>query len=267
MKRQSWVVAGLVLVVGLALAACGPAQQPASGQPTGSILDLGGREIIVAVENAYPPFNMLDDEGNGIGYDYDLFTEICERANCTPVFEEFAWEGMFEAAQAGEFDISCDGITIKLDRAKIIDYSDPIIEYGMVLLVRADETDFTNAETLAALPDKLAGVQLGTTNEDTIRTYLPDERIKSFDDFPTAVTAMIAGDVDAIPIDMVAAVGYMRENPDELKILDEPLTSGELIGIILPPGSEILPAVNAALNAMWDDGTMDELYQRWFVLD
>lgn len=265
MKKLA-VVVTIMGALSLALAACAPAAAPAPTCPPEAPTDLGGREIIVAVENAYPPFNMLDEEGNGIGYDYDFFEELCKKANCVPVFEEFAWEGMFEAAQAGEFDVTMDGITITLERSKIVTYSDPIIEYGMVLLVRADEEEIKDSETLAALTDTLLGTQLGTTNEKKCLEIAGEERTKSFADFPTAVTALMAGDVDCVPIDEVAAIGFMRENPGELKIVGERLTA-ELLGLVMPPESEIQVAVNAALDEMWADGTMDALYEKWFVVE
>jgi polar amino acid transport system substrate-binding protein len=263
------VVLAFISALGLVLAACAPAAAPCpTCPPEVPPTDLGGREIIVAVENAYPPFNMLDEEtGEGIGYDYDFFRELCDRANCVPVFEEFAWEGMFEAAQAGEYDITMDGITLLLDRGKIIDYSDPIMEYGMVMVVRADEEEIVDAESLTALTDKLVGVQLATTNEKMAIELVGVDRVKSFADFPLAFTALMAGDVDCVPIDEVAAVGFMVANPGQLKIVGEPLTSGELLALVMPPGSEIQTAVNAALNEMWADGTMDALYEKWFVIE
>jgi polar amino acid transport system substrate-binding protein len=263
MKRYFGITLVLLVVLSLGLVACGAAGQ-APGAGTGSATDLGGREIIVAVEDAYPPFNMLDEDGNGIGYDYDFFREVCERANCEPVFKQFAWEGMFEAAQAGEFDISCDGITLKLERSKIVDYTDPLIEYGMRLVVRADETEIVDIATLGANPDKIVGVQIATTNEAAVIPIVGEERVNSFDEFPIAVEALMAGDVDAVPLDGIVAVDYVNTNPGKLKILDDPLTSGEFIAAIVSPGSDILPAVNQAINEMWEDGTMDELYDKWF---
>jgi len=274
MKERFLVL--VVLALGMVVASCAPAPTPCppcpacppcpTPPPEVPLTDLGGREIIVAVENAYPPFNMLDEEGKGIGYDYDLFEELCKRANCKPVFKEFAWEGMFEACQAGEFDISMDGITLTLERSKIVTYSDPIIEYGMVLMVRADEEEIKDTETLIAATDKLLGTQLGTTNEKKCLELVGEERTKSFDDFPTAVSAMLAGDVDCIPIDEVAAVGHMKANPGKLKIVGERLTA-ELLACIMPPDSEIQTAVNAAIDAMWADGTMDALYKKWLVAE
>lgn len=267
MRRTVLSTLACLVVASLALTACGSAAGGPAGTQGQSVTDLGGRDLIIAVENAYPPFNSLDEEGNGIGYDYDLFTELCKVANCKPVFKEFAWEGIFEAAQAGEFDISGDGISMRIDRAKVVDFSDPIMEYHMVLVVRADETEIVDVATLKALTDKIIGVQLDTTNEAAIRKVVSDDRIMSFDDFPTAVTALIAGDVDCVPLDTVAAVGYLNENQGKIKVLDEPLSSGEFIALIMTPGSEIEPAINQALNKMWADGTMDELYQKWFSLD
>lgn len=268
MRRIMLSTLACLVVTSLGLAACGPsAATPSPTVAARSVTDLGGRDIIVAVENAYPPFNVLDEQGNGIGYDYDLFTELCKRANCTPIFREFAWEGVFEAAQAGEFDIMGDGISVRMDRARIIDYSDPILEYNMVLVVRADEERIVDVETLEALVDTKIGVQLDTTNEAAIRKVVSDDRIMSFDDFPTAVTALMAGDVDCVPLDTVAAVGFLKENPDRLRVLDEPISSGEFIALIMTPGSEIQPAVNAALDVMREDGTMDALYQKWFSVE
>src|SRR5262245_27922083 len=75
--------------------------------------DLGGRTITVAVENAYVPFNYLDEaSGELIGWDYDTLAEICTRLNCVPEFIETSWDGMILAVSNGEYDMAADGITI-----------------------------------------------------------------------------------------------------------------------------------------------------------
>ena len=68
--------------------------------------------MVVAVENAYPPFNLIADDGEAIGWDYDAWRYICWLLNCEPVFLQTAWDGLFEAQAAGEFDTAADGITI-----------------------------------------------------------------------------------------------------------------------------------------------------------
>ena len=93
------------------------------------------------MENAYPPFNSIDQNTNqGVGWDYDTLREICKRLNCKPEFKEAAWDGIFPAMQAGEFDVLADGVTITDERKKIVDFSIPYVSVIQMLLVRANET-------------------------------------------------------------------------------------------------------------------------------
>ena len=79
----------------------------------GHLPDLGGRTVTVAVENAYMPFNVIDEEtGEAVGWDYDTLGLICELVNCVPEFVETSWEGMIVAVSNGEYDMAADGITI-----------------------------------------------------------------------------------------------------------------------------------------------------------
>jgi len=280
--RKQTILMLLLVALALVVAGCGRAAAPTPTSPppppkaptvpppptakvAAKIPDLGGREVRIAVENAYPPFNYIyEATGEGTGWDYDAWTEICQRINCKPVFVETAWEGIFEAAAAGEFDVAADGITITDERKKIVAFSDPYMEYGQVILVRADETDIKDKDSLIALKDKIVGVQLGTTNEATAIKLVGEKRVKSFDTFDLPVSALISGDVDAVIIDEVAAVGFMNENPGKLKIAGPRVTSGEFLGFVFQQGSDLIDPVNKALAAMKADGTLDQLFDKWF---
>ena len=273
-KRLSYLLVALLL--GLLLVACGQAaEEPAAPAEQGvgdsGLPDLGGREVRIAVENAYNPFNFIDAEtGEAIGYDYDIFREICSRLNCEPVFVETSWDAML-AVMGGEgnfdtFDIGADGITITEERAQNVDFSDPYIQLSQVMLVREDEDRFDSAEGLAADTNLLVGSQPGTTNYDTAAEYVGEDRIVAYDQFGLAVQALINGDVDAVIMDNVAGIGYVGANPGAVKIVGEPLTSEEL-GFIFPQDSELTDAVNAALAQMDEDGTLDELFQKWFATE
>ncbi len=263
---KKWYVLIIALVIAsLALAACGgkatEAPSAGGGQAQAGLPDLGGRTITVAVENAYPPFNFIDEAtGETKGWDYDTVREICKRINCVPDFKEAAWDGIFPAMQAGEYDMLADGVTITEERDKIVDFSIPYVTIGQVLLVRADET--ATLDEFKSNADKLIGTQIGTTNEIVAKENFPEDRIKSFDDFGAAILALLSGDVDGVVIDNVSAVGFMDENPGKLKIGAQ-ITSDEQLGFVFPPGSDLREAVNAALEAMKADGTLDELNRKW----
>ncbi|PWH16045.1 MAG: ABC transporter substrate-binding protein [Anaerolineae bacterium] len=239
-----------------------PAETEAPQAESGSKLpDLGGRTITVAVENAYPPFNMIDEAtGEGVGWDYDAVREICKRINCVPDFKQAAWDGIFPAMQAGEYDMLADGVTITAERDEIVDFSIPYVTVGQVLLVRADET--ATVDEIKADANRLIGTQLGTTNEIVAKEHFPAERVKSFEDFGAAVLALLSKDVDGVVIDNVSALGFIEENPDKLKIAGQ-LTSDEQLGFVFPPGSDLREAVNAALQSMIEDGTLEALNKKW----
>jgi polar amino acid transport system substrate-binding protein len=227
--------------------------------------DLGGKEIIVAVENAYPPFNFIDKATNqGAGWDYDAWQEICKRLNCKPVMTEAAWDGIFEAVAAGQYDVVADGVTITEERKQKVAFSDPYLHYGQAILVREDESRFDSAESLAALTDAKVASQLGTTNEAKAIEIVGEARVKSFDTFDASVLALMSGDVDAVIIDQPAALGFIAANKGKLKITGDLLTSEDL-GFVFQQGSDLIDPINAALAAMKADGTLDALYQKWFV--
>ncbi len=271
----------LALLLGLALAACAPVQSPGATadepvpcseaqitQQENGLPDLNGCELRIAVENAYQPFNYIDPEtGEAVGYDYDIFNEICSRINCTPNFIETSWEAMV-AIMGGEgsfdtFDVGADGITITEERAQHVDFSIPYITSQQVLLVRIDEDRFTEPEEFAADPSLIIGTQLGTTNYEAAKNLVGEDRIRAYDQFGTAVQALINGDVDAVMIDNVAGLGYVGVNADKLKITGKAVESEEL-GFIFSKGSPLVEPINQALESMKEDGTLDTLFQKWF---
>jgi polar amino acid transport system substrate-binding protein len=228
------------------------------------LVDLECREITIAIENAYLPFNYVDLEtGAPGGWDYDAWADICTRLHCTPIFVEAAWEGMIQAVADGQFDAAADGITITEDRAEIVDFSDGYINIEQRLLVRKGEDRFASIEDFAADDSLIMGTQTGTTNYEAATKYLPEERIKAFEQFPFAVQALVAGDVDAVIIDETAGQGYQGENADELDLIGPSISSDQL-GFIFPLGSDLVDPVNQAISAMKADGTMDALGTQYF---
>lgn len=246
------------------------AEEPAADEPAAEgegLTDLGGREVTVAVENAYLPFNYYDPEtGEPAGWDYEVWNEICRRLNCVPNYVETGWEGMIQAVADGQFDVAADGITITEDRAQIVDFSVGYINIEQRLLVRADEDRIESIQDIVDNPELVLGTQTGTTNYETALQYLPEDRIQAFDQFPFAVQSLIAGDIDAVIIDEVAGLGYQGENAEALKLVGPSMSSDEL-GFAFPKGSDLVEPVNEALRAMASDGFFDEINPQYFGPD
>ena len=228
--------------------------------------DLGGRTITIAVENAYMPFNVIDEEtGEAVGWDYDTLGAICELLNCVPEYVETSWEGMIVAVSNGEYDMAADGITITEDRAEIVDYSTGYINLSQRMMVRVGEDRFADVDDFVA-GDFIIGVQVATTNFEAASKLVSEERIVAYGEFGFAVQALISGDVDAVVIDDVAGQGYTGLNADSIKLLPDLLTH-EQLGFIYPLGSDLVEPINAALASIMADGTLQAINDKWFGAD
>ncbi|QQR36295.1 transporter substrate-binding domain-containing protein [Devosia oryziradicis] len=238
-------------------------------QAQDALPDLAGRTIVAVTENAYVPLNFADPAtGEGIGLEYDLFNEIAKRLNAKVDWQLSSWDVMIQAVRDGQFEVGMDGITINDERRSQVDFSDSYLTSQQLMLVRADETRFTDAATFAADASFLVGAQAGTTNfyvavYNVLDGDEANPRIKLFDTFGTSVAALQAGDVDTVLMDQTSADGYIGANPGAFKVIGEPLGT-EDFGFIFTPGSDLVAPVNAALAQIKADGTMEKLQQKWF---
>ncbi|OSP56188.1 basic amino acid ABC transporter substrate-binding protein [Pseudoruegeria sp. SK021] len=232
--------------------------------------DLGGREVVVVTENAYPPLQFIDPaSGKPVGWEYDVMTEIGQRLNFTPVYETTSWDAMIPAVIAGQYDMAMNGITIREDRDDVVDFSDPYMRSEMRMLVRSDESRFKDAEGFADNPALLLAAQPGTTPfyvgvYDLLDGDEANPRIIKVETFGAGVQALRTGDVDLVLSDGTAAYGYVEASGGAVKIVGGPMGT-EDFGFIFPDRSDLVLPFNAAIAALKADGTLDALTQKWFV--
>lgn len=235
-----------------------------------SLPDLGGKSVVVVTENAYPPLQFIDPKtGKQIGWEYDAMDEIAKRLNFKIEYQNTSWDAMIQAVSDGQYQVGMTGITIKDERKEKVDFSDPYMRSQQFMLVRADESRFTDAKSFGALKDGLIAAQPGTSPFYTAVYEILDgneqnPRIKLFETFGATVQALKAGDVDLVLTDSVAAQGYVDASEGKLKVVGEPLGS-EDFGFIFKKGSDLVAPINAAIAALKADGTFDKLNKKWFL--
>jgi polar amino acid transport system substrate-binding protein len=255
------------ILAALLLASTGATPVAATAQ---DLPDLEGRTITVVTENAYPPLQFVDPaSGEAIGWEYDAMAEIADRLNAEVEYENTSWDAMIPAVSQGQYDLGMTGITIREDRAEMVDFSDPYMRSEMVMLVRGDEDRFAGAEEFAADDDLLVAAQPGTTPfyvavYDVLDGDEANPRVRLFETFGAGVQALRAGDVDLVLTDGTAGEGYVSASDGALKIVGEKLGT-EDFGFIFPKGSDLVEPINAAIAAMREDGTIDALDAKWFL--
>ncbi len=222
--------------------------------------DLGGKILNIGSDTTYPPHEFIED-GVVKGFDVDVVAAICERANCQPNWVTTAWDGIFAALAAGQFDMVVSGVTITDERKKIVDFSDPYIIVQQGVLMRVKDKDAT-IDDFKSGKMKLAS-QTGTTNATLGEELVGRANLALFDSFNNAVVAVRNGDVDGVIIDSTSAAAYEQEFAGELTVGITGLSSDPL-GLVFQKGSTLQDAFNEGLAAIKADGTMDKLVLKWW---
>jgi polar amino acid transport system substrate-binding protein len=252
-------------LAGLAALAVVPVSALAAELP-----DLGGKTVVVVTENAYPPLQFVDPKsGQAIGWEYDAMNEIAKRLNVNVEYQNTSWDAMIQAVSDGQYQIGMTGITINDERKAKVDFSDPYMRSEQFMLVRGDESRFTDAKSFADNAELLVGAQPGTTPFYTAVYSVLDgneanPRIKLFETFGATVQALKTGDVDVVLTDGTAGKGYVDASDGGLKLIGGPLGS-EDFGFIFPKGSDLVAPINAAIAELKADGTLDALNKKWFL--
>jgi len=181
--RIGWRRPALVAaLVGLAVGA--------GGGPAASAKDW--KQIRIATEGAYAPWNYKDASGKLVGFELDLARDLCKRmhAKCAVVGQ--AWDGMIPALMAGKYDAIMAGMSITAKRKKKIDFSrsyaatpakfvvpkdSPLASFRskLALLTLSDVSAAEKTEIAriaATFKGKTIGVQTATTHENFLRRYL-----------------------------------------------------------------------------------------------
>lgn len=248
----------IALVLGLLLiaAACG-------SDETGEYALVAEDTLTVCTDSPYPPMEFEDpDTGEFTGFDIELMRAIADELGLGTAVVNTGFDGITSglAMESGECDIAAASITITEEREANIDFSDPYFS-GDQSLLAATEMGFNS---LADVSGKNLGVQTGTTGELYANENASGANIISYEGPGDLITALQAGEVDAVLQDIVVN-GEAALNDDALSII-ETYPTEEFYGLaVREDGKEaLLEAVNEALEKFREDGTYDRIYNDWF---
>jgi len=218
--------------------------------------------LTVGSEVAYPPFEYIEGE-EFVGFDIDMAKEIAKKLGLKLEVINTAWDGIFPALIAHKFDIVISAVTITEDRDKELDFSDPYLDSDQSIATTED----SGIKAEADLEGKILGVQIGTTGEleaKRIADEIDVTEIKTYDDIFMAFEDLKAGRIDAIINDFPTSLEIVKENPG--LVLAAKIKTGEQYGVVFAPDTpELLEAINEVLKEMKEDGTYDQIYNKWFA--
>jgi ABC-type amino acid transport substrate-binding protein len=215
-------------------------------------------QLMVGTDTPYEPFE-IGQPPSISGYDIDVMNAIAEKIGVQATYQDTSFETIFRDTANGQFDIAAAASTITPDREKKVDFSDPYYQ-SVGSLVVTDDSDIATFDDVAG---KIVGTQDGTTFEEYANTQTDASEVRGFPEGPDAIAALQTEQVDAVIIDKPVAVDAV-EKQGGIKIAADAETD-ELFGFPMAQDKDDLEqAVNDALKEIKDDGTLTELYQKYF---
>lgn len=222
-------------------------------------------KITVGLEGDWQPFSYHDDDDNLVGYDVEVAQNIASHLGVEADLVEGPWDGLFAGMDSGRYDIVVNGVDVTPDRQQKYDFSDPYAYDHTVLIVRDDNTDITSFEDLDG---KTTANSIGSTYQEIGEQY--GATVSGVDTLVETLQMVQNGQVDATLNAATSFGDYMKTNPDApLKIA---ATSEEATSYAIPmekgdDNATLLAAVNDALSAMREDGTLASLSEKYFGAD
>ena len=273
MKKRIYFLITLLSV--LLLTGCGgaadtgdtaePADTPASGEaPLKEPSSETHETLTVAMELAYPPFEMRDEAGEAAGISADLMKAFGEYAGYDIQIENTAWDGLIPSLQTGAADIVISSMTITGERQNLIDFSDPYANALLAILAGAD-SGIRSVEDLNQA-GKVLAVKSGSTGHMYAEKNLPEAELLVLPDESACVTEVAQGRADGFIYDQPTIYRNWQNNLDTTTAIFIPFQDVEKWGIAVQKGNQkLLDDLNAFLADFQANGGYEELTEKYLA--
>ena len=277
--RRSFMAAAGLTVAALALTACGGSSSTASSATASSVASSAAAsseaasaaatelttveagKLTMATNAAFPPYEMTTDAGEFEGIDIETAQAIADKLGLELQIDDMDFDAALLSVQQGKADIVMAGVTVTDERKAVMDFSDSYAT-GIQSIIVPEGSDIASPDDLAG---KKIGTQRGTTGYIYCSDDFGDESVVAYDDGLTAVQALNNGQVDAVVIDNAPAKEFVAANPG-LVILDTSYAE-EDYAIGVAKGSSLKDAVNAALEELKADGTLQSIVDKYITAE
>ena len=278
--KKRFVSAALAAVMALSMTACGSsnsaaettaadteaAESQAEETTAEEAKTTDGGTLIVGFDQDFPPMGFVGDDGEYTGFDLELAQEVAKRLGLEYKAQPIAWDSKDMELESGNIDCIWNGFTMT-GREDDYTWTEPYMANQQVFVV-ANDSDINSQADLAG---KIVEVQADSSAEAALKEA-PEltatfKELLTTADYNTAFTDLEQGAVDAIAMDVIVAGYQIQQRNADFKILDDSLSEEEY-GVGFKKGNtELRDKVQSTLEEMAEDGTLQEVSEKWFSKD
>lgn len=278
--KKRFVSAALAAVMALSMTACGSsnsaaettvadteaAESQAEETTAEEAKTTDGGTLIVGFDQDFPPMGFVGDNGEYTGFDLELAQEVAKRLGLEYKAQPIAWDSKDMELESGNIDCIWNGFTMT-GREDDYTWTEPYMANQQVFVV-ANDSDINSQADLAG---KIVEVQADSSAEAALKEA-PEltatfKELLTTADYNTAFMDLEQGAVDAIAMDVIVAGYQIQQRNADFKILDDSLSEEEY-GVGFKEGNtELRDKVQSTLEEMAEDGTLQEVSEKWFSKD
>ena len=252
----------IAAVLALPLAGCG------SGERSGDdslrkVLESG--ELVLGLDEAFPPMGFIDENGETVGFDIDVAEEVCRRLGVKLVKRGIVWEEKEDDLNSGKIDCIWNGFSVTAEREEVLAFSEPYMKNELIFVVPGA----SEVKSVRELGGKTIGVQAGSTAEEELKKaeIFPTVTMKTYDTIISMIEHFYQGETDAVLIDSVAAYYYIFSAESQCYILSVSLSEEEYAVGFRKADIALRDRIQEILSEMKADGTLGAISKKWFGSD
>jgi polar amino acid transport system substrate-binding protein len=245
--RHSLVIRISSLVIFLCiLSGCSPKSHP---------------QLIVGMELAYPPFEMIDKQGQPAGVSVDLARALGQSLGQEVQIVNIPFAGLIPSLQTHKIDLIISSMTATPERAKSIAFSDPYLKTGLCLLM-GKSSPIQSIED-ADQAGQTVVVKRGTTGHVYASDHIKKAQLLVEDNEDTCVLEVVQGKADAFIYDQISTYENWRRNQETTRPLLKPFQQESWAVGLRPDDIELLTKVNHFLKDYKEHGGFEQLGDRF----
>ena len=217
-------------------------------------------EMTFAMTGAYPPFNFINEEGEFDGFDIDIANALADELGVIAVPITTAWDGIIGGLLSSRFDSIIGSMAITDLRLEKVNFTKPYYYDGAQFFAPKS----TTLTDISDLDEGTVGVVTGTTFHNALKEMENVDKIMQFESDVDNIMALEQGRVDGLVTGRFVGLQAPKKYGVDIIPVGEMLYA-EKIGIATRKGdADFLNALNAALDAIVENGTYEEISQKWF---
>ena len=220
---------------------------------------------------AFSPWVIDDAPESKEGFEAAVAYAVAEELGFADANVKWVRTSFDEAIAPGakNFDFNLQQYSITDERKETVSFSDPYYTTNQAMVGLADSAA-AGATSLADLKSIKFGAQSGTTSLDFITEVIqPDTEPYVYDDNAAAKSALEAGQVDAIVVDLPTGFYISAVEIEGASVIGQfpvALSGGaDEFGLVFDLDNPLVDCVNTALATLKDDGTLAAIEGTWLA--